>query len=137
MEMYFSGLKLIHVISMATWFGTVVAVGFLWTLAKQGNEGGKTIAFALIKRIENIASIGVIITAILMLIHNPALFQQGWIHIKILLWIIAEGLLHASKALLGRHIESDDKENTAFDYLRSALLLVLIIAITMAIFKPF
>lgn len=132
---YTTGLKLIHVLLAATWFGTVVASAYIWTLTKQGNKAGKDLILKLISRVENIASIGIMITAVLMLIDSPDLLKQGWVHTKLLAWLVAVGLMHASKAILKK--ETGDLTRSKFDLFRSGLLLSLIIAITLAVFKPF
>lgn len=132
---YTTGLKLVHVLLVAAWFGTVVATAYMWTLVKQGNTAGKDLILKLITRIENIASIGIVITAILMLVDMPTYFKQGWVHTKILIWLVAVGLMHASRAILKK--ETGDLTRSKFDFLRSGLLLSLIIAFTLAVFKPF
>lgn len=134
--MYTLGLKLVHILFAATWFGAVIAVAYTLTLAKQGNKEGVNIALKIITRIENIASIGIVITAMLIILNMPAFFQQGWVHVKLTLWLVATGLLHVSKAKL-KKLGDAALEKGSFDFLRSALLLTLIIAITMAVFRPF
>lgn len=134
---YLTALKLFHILFVASWFGSVVSTAYFWTLLKQKDNESPRHLKNMIGRIENVASIGIVITAVLMLMDSPGYLQQGWIHVKILLWVLAMGLFHGSRAVIRKLDTVSDKIGGRYETIRSGLLLILIIAITVAVFKPF
>ncbi len=132
---WYSAIKVIHILSIAAWFGAGVVI--VRTLKNESDEAVQQLAQFTISRIQNIASILVVLAGIGMLIIQPDWLKQGWIHTKILLWVIALGLAHMSGSKLKKKLDGADVSVGPIVQFQSIGLICMMLAMILVEFKPF
>lgn len=141
---YYVWIKALHVISVIFWMAALLYLPRLFIYQIEAPAGGelhgalKGYQRLLHKRILNPAMHASWFFAILMLWANPALFSDGWMHVK----LTAVVLLTVSHLYFGwtrRRLERDEDVGASrtWRFLNEAPAVLAIVIVFMAIPKPF
>jgi putative membrane protein len=141
---YYLLIKAFHIISVISWMAGMFYLPRLFAYhadAVKGSEVSeifKVMERRLLKIIINPAMILSFFFGIWMMVLNPALMQQGWLHTKILLVLCLAGL-HGYLAVTRKKFERDENTRDAKFYkLVNEIPTVLMIAVViLAVLKPF
>jgi len=90
-------LKITHLIGMASWFGVALAISII--LSKKDKNDYELI-LDLSTKVEMPASFFMPLTGVLMMIENTDLITMSWLHLKILISLIAVLFTHLSRSYL-------------------------------------
>ncbi len=135
---YYMVLKVLHVLTMSAWFGSALSVSVLWGLKQNDTETFvQKFSLQLVAKLEGAASGLLVLIGILMLISEPGWIEFGWLHTKLILWLLAIVLSHVSRRVLKNLLAGRSDLNRRFGILRRLILLCLITAVVLAYFKPF
>ncbi|MFC1549767.1 CopD family protein [Candidatus Neomarinimicrobiota bacterium] len=138
MNYYYLSLKVVHILMMATWLGAALSVTIIWSMKNEKTEHiSHQLSLQIITRLENITAIVILVVGILMLVQQPVWLANGWLHVKVLLWITALTLSHISRSRLKKLLNGEQKPGKRFLIVRKAMLLCLILAVIMVYFRPF
>jgi protoporphyrinogen IX oxidase len=141
---YYDWIKALHVISIIAWMAGMLYLPRLFVYhadAPVGTEPSETFKIMerrLLKYIMNPAMIASLGFGVLMFIAVPALFQEGWMHVKLMAVILMFGV-HGVLSKHRRVFERDERPKAAKFYrivneIPTALMIVIVI---MAIAQPF
>lgn len=117
---------------MASWFGVALAISII--LSKNDSMDHKVI-LDLSTKVEMPASFFIPLTGVLMMIEQTHFLQDGWMHLKIIIGLIAIAFTHLSRAQL---IHSDLKNPNIlqkFIFYRNIALLSLTIVLIIVGYK--
>ena len=132
MMSYYIIIKILHFIGMASWFGVALAISII--LSKNDSMDHKLI-LDLSTKVEMPASFFIPLTGVLMMIEQTHFLQDGWMHLKIIIGLLAIAFTHLSRALL---IHSDLKNPNIlqkFIFYRNIALLSLAIVLIIVGYK--
>ena len=132
MMSYYIIIKILHFIGMASWFGVALAISII--LSKNDSMDHKLI-LDLSTKVEMPASFFIPLTGVLMMIEQTHFLQDGWMHLKIIIGLLASAFTHISRALL---IHSDLKNPNIlqkFIFYRNIALLSLAIVLIIVGYK--
>jgi len=132
MMSYYVIIKILHFIGMASWFGVALAISII--LSKNDSMDHKLI-LDLSTKVEMPASFFIPLTGVLMMIEQTHFLQDGWMHLKIIIGLIAIAFTHLSRAQL---IHSDLKNpniRQKFIFYRNIALLSLTIVLIIVGYK--
>ena len=132
MESYYIIIKILHFIGMASWFGVALAISII--LSKNDSIEHKLI-HDLSTKVEMPASFFIPLTGVLMMIEQTHFLQNGWMHLKIIIGLLAIAFTHLSRAQL---IHSDLKNPNnlqKFIFYRNIALLSLTIVLIIVGYK--
>ena len=105
MDLYYLLLKIAHLIGMASWFGVALAISII--LSKKDKNDYELI-LDLSTKVEIPASFFMPLTGVLMMIENTDLITMRWLHLKILISLLAVLFTHLSRS----HLIHSDLNNT-------------------------
>lgn len=105
MDLYYLLLKIAHLIGMASWFGVALAISII--LSKKDKNDYELI-LDLSTKVEMPASFFMPLTGVLMMIENTDLITMSWLHLKILISLLAVLFTHISRS----HLIHSDLNNT-------------------------
>jgi len=129
---YYIIIKILHFIGMASWFGVALAISII--LSKNDSMDHKLI-LDLSTKVEMPASFFIPLTGVLMMIEQTHYLQDGWMHLKIIIGLLAIAFTHLSRAQL---IHSDLKNPNIlqkFIFYRNIALLSLTIVLIIVGYK--
>lgn len=129
---YYIIIKILHFIGMASWFGVSLAISII--LSKNDSMDHKLI-LDLSTKVEMPASFFIPLTGVLMMIEQTHFLQDGWMHLKIIIGLLAIAFTHLSRAQL---IHSDLKNPNIlqkFIFYRNIALLSLTIVLIIVGYK--
>ncbi len=129
---YYIIIKILHFIGMASWFGVALAISII--LSKNDSMDHKLI-LDLSTKVEMPASFFIPLTGVLMMIEQTHFLQDGWMHLKIIIGLLAIAFTHLSRAQL---IHSDLKNPNIlqkFIFYRNIALLSLTIVLIIVGYK--
>ncbi len=113
-------LKTIH-----GWTAIILFIIFLyscimWFWLSDDKKRINNASFKLFVLLEMAISTLVLILGITVLVSNPTIFSEGWIHLKILLGIITIGFIHISAAKTRKFLNNNgaDKERKTINIFR-------------------
>ena len=132
MMSYYIIIKILHFIGMASWFGVALAISII--LSKNDSMDHKLI-LDLSTKVEMPASFFIPLTGVLMMIEQTHFLQDGWMHLKIIIGLLAIAFTHLSRAQL---IHSDMKNPNIlqkFIFYRNIALLSLTIVLIIVGYK--
>jgi len=132
MMSYYIIIKILHFIGMASWFGVALAISII--LSKNDSMDHKLI-LDLSTKVEMPASFFIPLTGVLMMIEQTHFLQDGWMHLKIIIGLLAIAFTHLSRAQL---IHSDLKNPNIlqkFIFYRNIALLSLTIVLIIVGYK--
>jgi len=133
-------LKALHLFGAILWFGGIITVAFAAVAFAKASEAG---AIATLRNSARLApTLGLIANWLgglsIFILNIDVWRSQGWVHAKILLVFIAAGLTGALTADLKKIDEGKREANpTKLQIFGGALVLLLILTLYLAAFKPF
>jgi len=141
---YYLWLKALHVISMVAWMAGMLYLPRLFVYhadAQAGSDKSETFKVMerrLSKAIMLPAMIATFLFGILMLVANPDLMGQGWIHVKLFCVFLMAGL-HGVFMKWRKDFAHDRNTKTGrfFRFWNEAPTLLMIVIILLAVVKPF
>ncbi|MDB2325344.1 protoporphyrinogen oxidase HemJ [Alphaproteobacteria bacterium] len=142
--MAYDYIKALHLVAVISWMVGLLYLPRLFVYHAETDIGSvraetfKVMERRLLKAIMNPAMIASFIFGIWMLVLNPALFSEGWMHAKFLLVLLMAGC-HGKFSKMRRLLENDEKPLTTKSYrIWNEVPTVLMIGIiVMAVVKPF
>jgi uncharacterized membrane protein len=127
MDLYYLLLKITHLIGMASWFGVALAISII--LSKKDKNDYELI-LDLSTKIEMPASFFMPLTGVLMMIENTDLITMRWLHLKILISLLAVLFTHLSRSyLIHSDLNNTNIYNKFMFYRNMSLFTVLLIII--------
>jgi len=126
---YYTVLRILHLIGMAAWFGTALAVSIIWSKKQTAD---KDLVLDLITKVEMPASFFIPLTGVLMMIDQTYWLTVGWLHFKILVGLAAVGFSHMSRAKLIHEDMGDEYIQQKFSLFRNLCLGMLLIVVIIA-----
>lgn len=141
---FYEVIKGLHIAAVIFWMAGMLYLPRLFVYHHISIPGGELEGALLTQErnllgiILNPALIAVWVLAIVMLIANPALFSQGWMHVKLLLVLLLSGI-HGFYAASARKFANGDRPRTEkFWRLMNEVPAIgaLVIAV-IAVWKPF
>jgi protoporphyrinogen IX oxidase len=139
LNMLYDWIKAFHIISVIAWMAGMLYLPRLYVYhvaAKKGSELSETLKVMerkLLRLIINPAMGATYVFGIWMLLLNPALLQQPFMHLKFSL-IVGMQIVHAMLARYRRHFAEDRNVHTARFYrILNEVPTLLLIAIVIAI----
>jgi protoporphyrinogen IX oxidase len=144
LQEHYLALKALHVIAVISWMAGMLYLPRLFAYHAEAEKGSdksetfKVMERRLLRIIINPAMIAAFLFGILMLLANPALLHEGWLHVKlacVVLLTVTHGLFARWRKIFAR----DENIRPAKFYklwneVPAALMAVIVI---MAIVKPF
>ena len=127
MEPYYLILKIGHLVGMASWFGVALAISII--LSKK-DKNDYDLILDLSTKVEIPASFFMPLTGVLMMIENTDLLRMGWLHVKIIISLLAVLFTFLSRSQL-IHSDLDNVEifNKFVFYRNMSLSLLFVIII--------
>lgn len=142
--MNYEWIRAFHIISIIAWMAGMLYLPRLFVYHADAEKGSdksetfKVMEYRLLKYITNPAMIAAWIFGGLMLWANPAMFSEGWIHVKLLCVFLMSGV-HGMLAKSVRVFAADENTRSAKYYriLNEVPTVLMIIIVTMAVAQPF
>jgi protoporphyrinogen IX oxidase len=136
--------KALHIIAMVAWMAGMLYLPRLYVYhasAEKGSDKSETFKVMerrLLRAIMNPAMIVTFLIGGLMIAANPAIMQQGWIHVKLALVLGMAGI-HGFYAICRKDFERDmNTRSPAYYKIWNEIPTVLMIVIVLlAVAKPF
>lgn len=137
-------LKSLHVLSIIAWMAGMLYLPRLFVYhadAPAGSDTSETFKVMerrLLRGIMNPAMIATYAFGLAMIAENPAIMQQGWIHVK-LACVVALTVLHALFSRWRKAFAADANIRPArfYRWWNEAPTVLLIVIVFMAVAKPF
>lgn len=141
---YYDWLRALHLISVMAWMAGMLYLPRLFVYhAETGQESPQSETFKIMERrllkiIINPAMIATWLFGLSMLVANPALLEQGWLHGKLTLVLILSGL-HGYFARLVKVFARDANTRSPRFYrvLNEIPTLIMIAVVILAVVEPF
>lgn len=142
--MEYLGLKAFHIMSFTAWFAMLFYLPRLFVYHAENREKKEFVEVIKVMELKLYKYIGVpsfwatVISGMVLIMLNPAVFQQGWIHAKITLIILLAGYFFHS-GFLRRQLEKDEDNHSGkyFRFYNEIPTLFLIVIVLLAVVKPF
>ncbi len=136
--------KALHIIAIVCWFAGLFYLPriFVYYVERAKTEETKqvlqTMSYKLLNYITTPAAIVSWVFGLILLIQNPYLFEQGWIHVK-LTCVVLLTIYHMVLIKYNREVQADrvEKSGKYFRILNEVPTLFLIIVVILAVTKPF
>lgn len=136
--------KALHVISVISWMAGLLYLPRLFVYHADAAKGSelsetlKTMELKLLRYIMNPAMIATWAFGLCLVLANPDLFHQGWLHVKLTMVILLTGFHHALSAWRKKFFKDENKKTSKFfrrvNEIPTVLMIVIVI---MVIVKPF
>ncbi len=144
LSQHYDWLRALHIISIIAWMAGMLYLPRLLAYhaeAKTGSEASETFKIMekrLLKVIMNPAMMAAWVFGILMIIANPALFDGGWMHVKMLAVVAMTGL-HMAFAKWVKVFAADENTRDAKFYriMNEVPAAIMVIIVIMAVAEPF
>lgn len=141
---YYVWIKALHIVSVIFWMAGMAYLPRLFVYhaeAERGSDKSETFKIMerrLLRGIVNPAMIATFTFGILMLVLNPGLLSDGWMHVKLAL-IVAMMALHGFFSRWRKDFEHDENTRDARFYriVNEAPPLLVIFIVLLAVAKPF
>jgi len=141
--MPYEWIKALHVIAVIAWMAGMLYLPRLYVYhadAKPGSELSDTLKIMerrLLRGIINPSMIAAWLFGIWMLIRNPALLHEPFMHVKLAM-VVAMQIVHALLARYRRHFATDQNIHSARYYriLNEVPALLIVIIVIMIIVRP-
>ncbi len=141
---WYMWLKALHLVSVIAWMAGLLYLPRLFVYhceaepGSQMSETFKTMERKLLRVIMNPAMIAAWSFAVLMLVADPSLFKQGWMHVKLTAAVIVT-VLHHVYARWRKTFERDENARPAKFYRiwNEVPAVLMIVIVVMVIVKPF
>ncbi len=137
-------LRALHIISVISWMAGMLYLPRLFVYHADSEVGSdksetfKIMEYRLLKFIINPAMMAAWILGLSMLYANPAMMEDGWIHVKLLLVLIMSGV-HGMLAKQVKVFARDENEKSAkyFRILNEVPTVLMIAIVILAVVQPF
>lgn len=141
---YYLWLKALHIIAIISWMAGMLYLPRLFVYhagAAKGSELAetlKTMERRLLRFIMNPAMIASWLFGILMIVANPGLFENGWMHVKITM-VVLMSVVHMMYSKWRKTFERDENTREAkfFKIWNEVPTVLMIIIVIMAVAEPF
>ena len=141
---HYLSLKALHIIAMVAWMAGLFYLPRLFVyhatvpVGSEQSELFKVMERKLLRLIINPAMIATWAIGLLLLVAQPALLSQGWMHMK-LTAVVALSVFHMMLSRWRRHFANDANRRSERFYrmANEVPTVLLIITVFMAILKPF
>lgn len=144
LSMNYEWLRALHIIAIICWMAGLLYLPRLFVYhskAEKGSELSETLKIMehrLLRYIMNPAMIISWIFGLFLLWANPALMQEGWMHLK----LTAVILMSASHGVMSKHRrlfanDASDKSDKYYRILNEIPTVLMIIIVIMAVAQPF
>lgn len=149
----YNGMRCLHLLAFAAFFGSALAVlAVKYFIERTGDVRSLDAGLKALVRVDNLvtgpSAVVVLATGLSLLFTHPSLAKTGWAISLLVLWVIGAAIAHLVSIPLLRKLsgytskhlwlESDYyKMSRRWDASSVALLLLLVGATAVAIFKPF
>ncbi|ABS62879.1 conserved hypothetical protein [Parvibaculum lavamentivorans DS-1] len=141
---YYVWIKALHIISVIFWMAGMAYLPRLFVYHAEAAPGSdKSETFKIMERrllrgIVNPAMIATFLFGILMLVLNPGLLSDGWMHVKLAL-ILVMSALHGFFSRWRKEFERDGNQRDARFYriVNEGPPLLVIFIVLLAVAKPF
>lgn len=137
-------VKAIHIMSFTSWFAMLFYLPRLFVYHAENRDKPDFTAVCKIQQEKLYKFIGVpsfwatIITGTALLLLNPSLLQNGWIHAKITLIILLSGFHFHTNVMRKSLLEDQcDKSGRWFRFYNEIPTIFLILIVILAVMKPF
>lgn len=142
--MLYDWVKALHVISVIAWMAGLLYLPRLFVYHTQAPAGSiqsdtfKIMERRLLKAIMNPAMIATFLFGIWMIVLNPALLSQGWLHAKLLLVLGMAGA-HGAMGRWRKEFEADRNERPQrfFRIANEVPTVLMIVIVILVIVRPF
>ncbi len=137
-------IKALHIAAVIFWMAGMLYLPRLFVYHHQAESGGELEGALqiqernLLKIIMNPALIVMWLLAITMLVVNPALLSQGWVHAKLVLVLLLSGV-HGFYAASAKKFQAGERPRTEtfWRMINEAPAIAAIIIVILAVVKPF
>ena len=139
---YYAWIKALHVISVIAWMAAMLYLPRLYVYhckVAAGSEADglfKTMEVKLLRAILNPAMIAAWLFGILMLVANPALLSQPWMHVKLTAVVVLSGLHGFMARWRKDFVKGRNRHSERFYRVMNEVPAVLMVVI-MVIVQPF
>jgi putative membrane protein len=141
---YYLWVKALHIISIIAWMAGLLYLPRLFVYhadAAPDSENAKTFIIMerrLLRAIMNPAMIASWLSGILMIVGNPYLFDNGWMHVKFSL-VIVMSIVHMVFSRIRKNFEAgkNEKSHTYYRFINEIPTILMIIIVVMAVAEPF
>lgn len=141
---YYLWLKTLHIIAIISWMAGMLYLPRLFVYHADAAKGSdlsetfKTMEYRLLRFIMNPAMIASWLFGILMITANPALFENGWMHVKITM-VVLMSVVHMMYSKWRKAFERDENTRDAkfFKIWNEVPTVLMIIIVIMAVAEPF
>ncbi len=141
---YYLWIKAVHLIAVIAWMAGMMYLPRLFIYHHKSEKGGEAERYfvemerRLLRVIINPAMGAVWVLGILMLIANPALLSETWLHIKLAL-VVAMSAIHGFYAASRRKFEAGERPRSErfWRMINEAPFVLLIAIVILVIVKPF
>lgn len=141
---YYLWIKAFHVISIIAWMAGLLYLPRLFAYhadAKVGSDQSETFKIMerrLLRVIMNPAMILAWLFGLLMISANPALFENGWMHVKFMLVIVLT-ILHMVFSKWRKTFATDSNQRPAklYKIWNEVPAVIMVIIVIMAVAEPF
>jgi len=137
-------IKALHIIAVIFLMAGLLYLPRLFVYHHQAESGGELEGALLIqernllKIILNPSLIAVWVLAIVMIVHNPGLFSQGWFHFKLLLVLGISGIHGFYAASVKKFAKGERPRSEKFwRIMNEGPAIMAIIIVLLAVVKPF
>lgn len=141
---YYAWIKALHVISVIAWMAAMLYLPRLYVYhckVAAGSEADglfKTMEVKLLRAILNPAMIAAWLFGILMLVANPALLSQPWMHVKLTAVVVLSGLHGFMARWRKDFVKGRNRHSERFYRVMNEVPAVLmVIVVIMVIVQPF
>lgn len=137
-------LKALHIIAIISWMAGMLYLPRLFVYHAGASKGSelaetlKTMERRLLRFIMNPAMIASWLFGILMIVANPGLFENGWMHVKITM-VVLMSVVHMMYSKWRKAFERDENTREAKFYKiwNEVPTVLMIIIVIMAVAEPF
>lgn len=141
---YYLWIKAFHVISIIAWMAGLLYLPRLFAYHVEAkpqsdqSETFKTMEARLLRIIMNPAMMAAWLFGILMISANPALFDNGWMHVKFML-VIVLSVLHMVFSKWRKTFSADENKRPAKFYKiwNEVPAVIMVVIVIMAVAEPF
>jgi putative membrane protein len=141
---HYNWLRALHVIAVISWMAGLLYLPRLFVYHVSAIKGGelsetlKIMERRLLKFIMTPASIATWLFGGLMLYANPALFQEPWIHVKLLCVVLLTGAHHSMSAYTKKFArDANTKGEKFYRILNEVPTILMIVIVLLVLVRPF
>jgi putative membrane protein len=142
--MLYDWIKALHVISLIAWMAGLLYLPRLFVYHVQAQAGSiqsdtfKIMERRLLKAIMNPAMIATFVFGIWLIVLNPALLSQGWLHAKLLL-VLAMAGAHGAMGRWRKDFEADrnTRPQRFYRIANEVPTILMIVVVILVIVRPF